>query len=186
MTGTIFDCFNLFPTPKPATDLLSESGLSGEPVRVSESDSSFENQIFDTVNQHRTSLRLPPLRLVPEISRTAREHSLWMCREEVWEGEICHTGSKDRGAHLMSLGFDFIRENVATAQVSEYRYRNLENRRSTADVILAHWIASTKGHRESIEERESTHTGIGVVSREFQDEDGDEWILIYVTQLFGR
>lgn len=180
MTSTLF-FFNLFPTPEPVSDRQSANL-----IQIPESDTNFERQIFDTVNQYRTSLKLSPLKLVSEISDAAREHSRWMCDAGVWEGEACHDGSGDRAQHLRSLGFCYIRENVATGQVSEYRYRTVENRRSTADLILTHWIASTKGHREVIEERESTYTGIGVASRNFQDEDGDEGVLIYVTQLFGR
>ena len=86
----------------------------------------------------------------------------------------------------MRLQFAEIRENVATAEVAEYRYRTVESRRSTANIVLAHWLASVKGHREAIEERESTHTGIGIVSRKFCDEDGDEGFRVYITQIFGR
>lgn len=183
MTNTLLNLFNfnLFPTPEPTVDRPPESS-----TQVPEPDTSFERQIFDTVNQHRTSLKLPPLRLVPEISDIAREHSRWLCDTDYWEGKVGHAGSDDRAKKVRKLGLVEISENLATAQVSEYRYRTVENRRSTADIILAHWIASTEGHRESIEERGSTHTGIGVFSRPVFDEDGNSGFIIYVTQLFGR
>lgn len=178
MTSTFFDLFNLFPTPITDHPLIE--------IHQSNNDIEFEAEIFNTVNQHRTSLKLPPLKLVDEISGIAREHCQWMCDADVWEGETCHYQSSTRAEKIRRFGFMETRENVATAEVSEYRYRTIESRRSTAKFILAHWIASVKGHREAIEERESTHTGIGVVSREVHDEDGNNGFRIYVTQLFAR
>lgn len=180
MTTTFFDLFNLFQTPEPSDDRpLIE-------IHQSNNDIKFEMELFDTVNQHRTSLKLSPLKFVDEISDIAREHSQWLCDTDAWEGEICHVGSSPRAEKVRGFGFIEIRENVATAEVSEYRYRTIENRRSTANIILGHWLASVKGHRETIEERESTHTGIGVISCPVHDEDGANGFRIYVTQLFAR
>jgi uncharacterized protein YkwD len=122
MTSTLFNFFNLFPTPEPSVDRL--------PIEIHQSnnDIEFESVIFDVVNQHRTSLKLPPLKLVDKISDIAREHSQWMCDADVWEGAICHTGSDPRADKVKALRLIEIRENVATAEVSEYRYRNFENR----------------------------------------------------------
>lgn len=180
MASTFFDLFNLFPVQTTQIDRpLIE-------VQQSSNDIEFEVEILDTVNQHRTSLKLPPLKLVAEISRIARKHSSWMCDAEVWEGEICHSQSDVRAERVRQFGFTEISENVATAEVSEYRYRTTDSRRSTANLILAHWLKSVKGHREAIEDRESTHTGIGVVSCDVHDEDGTNGFRIYVTQLFTR
>lgn len=180
MTNTLFDFFNLFPVPEPASDRpLIETHQSN-------SDVEFETEIFNTVNQHRTSLKLPPLKLVAEVSDIAREHSQWMCDAEIWEGEICHYQSDARAEKVKQFRFVETSENVATAEVSEYRYRTIENRRSTANLILAHWLASVKGHREAIEDRQLTHTGIGVISCPVHDEDDCNGFRIYVTQLFAR
>lgn len=180
MTSTLFNFFNLFPTPEPASD--------HRPIEIHQSnnDIEFEAQIFDVVNQHRTSLKLPPLKLVTEISDIARKHSQWMCAAGVWEGESCHRDFDSRAKKVKNLRFIEISENVATAEVCEYRYQTIENRRSTANIILVHWLASIKGHREAIEELASTHTGIGVISCEVYDEDGTRGFRIYVTQLFAR
>lgn len=180
MTSTLFNFFNLFPATGPASDRLPI-------VHQSNNDSEFEAEIFDAVNQHRTSLKLPPLKLVTDISGVAREHSQWMCEADVWEGDVCHTGSRPRAEKVKAFQFIEIRENVATAEVIDYRYLTTEGRRSTANFILVErWLKSVKGHREAIKERESTHTGIGVVSCEVHDKYGNNGFRIYVTQLFAR
>ena len=178
MSSAFFDLFNLFSTPKPSVDRPQIE------IQQSESDTSFEFQIFYAVNQHRSTLELPLLDCVTKINEIARQHSQWMCTNELWESEACHFNAGDRAAQIQELGFGKVAEIIATAQVSKYRYQTFENRKSTANVILAHWIASTAGHREAIEEQSYTNTGVGIVSREFPDEDGDECRLIYVTQLF--
>lgn len=185
MASTFFDLFNLFP--------VQTTQIDRPPIEIQQSsnDIEFEAEILDAVNQHRTSLKLPTLKLVSEISRIAREHSSWMCDAEVWEGKICHTESDVRAERVRQFGFTEISEteiseNVATAEVSEYRYRTVDSRQSTANLILAHWLKSVKGHQEAIEERKSTHTGIGVISCPVHDEDGTNGFRIYVTQLFAR
>jgi uncharacterized protein YkwD len=177
MNSTFFDLFNLFSKPKPSVDRPQVK------IQQSESDASFESQIFYAVNQHRTTLEIPSLDLVAKIGEIARQHSQWMCSNEIWEGEACHFSAGDRATQVQKLGFGKVAENIATAQVSKYRYRTFDNRKLTANIILAHWIASA-GHREAIEEQSYTHTGIGVISRELCDEDGDASRFIYVTQLF--
>lgn len=178
MNSTFFNLFTLFSIPKAGVDRPQIE------IKQSESDASFESQIFYAVNQHRSSLKIPLLDPVAKIDEIARQHSQWMCNNEMWESEACHLNAGDRAAQIQKLGFGKVAENIATAQVSKYRYQTFDNRRSTASIILAHWIASTVGHREVIEERSYTHTGIGIVSREVCDEDGDSSRFIYVTQLF--
>ena len=177
MTNSLLDFVKLFSTLKPSLDRPQIE------IKQSESDASFEFQIFYAVNQHRTAVKLPLLDPVAKIDRVARQHSQWMCHSELWEGEACHLNAGDRVTQVENLGFGKVGEIIATAQVSRYRYQTFDNRKSTANIILAHWIAST-GYREVIEKQSYTHTGVGVVSRENRDEDGDSSRFIYVTQLF--
>jgi len=181
MTNTLLNFFNPFPVPvpEPVTDRPLE-------IKVPEPDISFETEVFDVVNQHRTGLRLPPLKLVSGISGIARKHSQWLCDTDYWGGTIGHSGFIERAEQVRELGFKEIRENLGTAQVLAYHYKTVQSRRSITELMLAKWIASTQGHREAIEEVESTHTGIGVVSHPARDEDGDSGFVIYVTQLFAR
>ena len=182
MANILLNFFNLFPPPEPTPENRPSEAF----IEFPELDACFESQIFDAVNQHRTSLKLPPLKLASEISDIARIHSQWLCTTDFWEGEVGHSGSDDRAKQVRKLGFREIRENIGTSQVIAPRYQTDKGQKTTANIILAHWIASKKGHREAIEERESTHTGIGVLSCSAYDEDGAAGFIVYVTQLFGR
>lgn len=182
MANTLFNFFNLFPAPEPVTDRLPETTIQ----IPTKSDFSFETEVFDIVNGHRTSLRLPPLRSVSGIADIAKKHSQWLCDTAYWGGEIGHSGFLERAEQVRKLGFQEIRENLGTAQVLECHYKSFQSRRSITELMLAEWIASTRGHREAIEECESTHTGVGVVSHPAYDENGNSGFVIYVTQLFAR
>jgi len=181
MTNTLLNFFNLFPVPvpEPVTDRPLE-------IKVPEPDVSFEIEVFNAVNRHRIGLRLPPLKLVSEISDIARKHSQWLCDTDYWSGKIGHSGFAKRAEEVRQLKFKEIRENLGTAQILEHHYKTVQSRRSITELMLAKWIASTEGHREAIEEVESTYTGIGVVSHPAHDEDGNSGFVIYVTQLFAR
>lgn len=121
-------------------------------------------QIYRGVNEYRTSMNLPPLRLNPHINRQAQIHSQNMAQQKV---EFSHQGFQARVDALALEGqivYSHGAENVAFNQGYD----------DPAQIAIAEWIESTGHHKNMI--GDFNLTGIGVAKSR-----GGEY---YFTQIF--
>lgn len=146
----------IIPRPAPAAP---PGPRASPPPGVQE----VEARIHALVNEHRATLRLPPLRFDPGVAAVARRHSEAMAAGRVPFG---HDGFSDRAEEVKRmLGSRSMAENVA------YDSRNPPDVR-----VMANWLNSP-GHRRNIEGTFQL-TGVGVA----RASDGT----FYLTQLFVR
>lgn len=121
--------------------------------------SDLELEILQLINQHRSTLNLPPLTFHPSIQESSIQHSTNMAKEVVPFG---HDGFADRANSLVEqLQGSSAAENVAMGQ------------RSAKEVVQS-WLNSS-GHRNNIE-GDFNLTGISAV----KNQEGEQ---VY-TQLF--
>lgn len=122
--------------------------------------SSFELEVLDLINIHRSELGLSELELLDDSSRQAEIHNQHMIDHD----EVCHDDFPSRYSALVkSANAKAVSENVA------YGYR-------TSDGVVSAWIKSD-GHRKNMEGNH-THFGISIN----QDPSGK----FYFTNIFVR
>lgn len=114
---------------------------------IFEKDISFENNLFEEINEYLNSINQPLLTIYPEANQVAFEHT----KHLIETNSLHHQNFSERQNYFYSLGFTAVRENVATGFDNSY------------DLIQA-WLQSPN-HRQAIESN-STHTGISVLKNE--------------------
>lgn len=111
--------------------------------------STLEQQVHDLVNEHRSSLGLPPLSYDEEIAEIARQHSRDMANGYVG---MSHEGAEVRQGDLARvMTFREFAENVAA---------NSDDPTTTARTAVDGWLQSS-GHRTNIEGGFDL-TGVGI------------------------
>ena len=142
--------------------VLSSLGLTVSAHAAAATAAALELYVHELVNEHRTTLGLTPLALIPEISDIARVHSRDMATGRV---AFSHVGFDGRGAEISkSIPYRTFAENVAM----NYGLR------TPGVAAVGGWLESP-GHRRNIEGSFDL-TGIGIVRSE------DE--TYFFTQLF--
>jgi uncharacterized protein YkwD len=145
------------PVPQPTSTAVPRSRPTPEAL---------EQAIFVQVNEYRRSRQLPPLKWDDRVSAEARAHSRAMADKRVRVG---HDGLKRRARAIALRGVLVRRvgENVAY----------IFSQNDPAMRAFNGWVRSP-GHRQNMEERRYTLTGVGVV----QDSQG----ATYFTQIYVR
>ncbi|MEK7863954.1 MAG: CvpA family protein, partial [Chloroflexota bacterium] len=148
LSGQIGDEVPLFVTKLGADDTEKLDKVLPEDLTLV-ADPVAERQLFDQVNEERTSVGLPPFEWDDRLVPVARAHSQEMFRLRYFAHQSPVTGSPfDR---LKAAGITYSRagENLAYAQ----------------SVTVAHrGLMSSEGHRANILSPQFTRMGIGVVS----------------------
>ena len=148
LSGQFGDNVPLFVTKLGAEDTESLANVLPEGLQPTP-DPAAERQLFDLVNEARTSAGIPPLDWDERLVPVARAHSAEMFRLRYFSHESPTAGSPfDR---LKAAGITYTRagENLAYAQ----------------SVTVAHQgLMSSEGHRANILSPQFTRIGIGVMS----------------------
>lgn len=134
------------------------------------SNSSYESQIFYSVNEYRTNLRLCGLRSVAQLNEIALTHSRAMQKVNT----ASHDNGTERGKQAQALGLMSFGENVQMRQC--YPHQVAE----TINQFVPGWIGSP-GHRQTMEMSIFTYTGIGLVIAPYQKGT----VIIFATQVFA-
>lgn len=154
-------------------------------------------RIFQVVNQYRTSIKQPALIMLLSMCALAQRHSRYLAEHDIRDSDWCHvdwsdktpsSGSRhnipDRHDEIIQLhNFSAAAENNGTENLPTAQLQMSVHQPEIAETFLREWLASTKGHRETIEDN-YTHSGIGITIRAMP-EAGDR-SLIFVTQHFAR
>ncbi|MBW4522509.1 MAG: CAP domain-containing protein [Scytolyngbya sp. HA4215-MV1] len=162
----------------PGLLLMAQAGHPESPIvatpqaspmaspRVQPTPETLEQAIFLQVNEYRRSRQLPLLKLDARVSAEARKHSRAMAEGRVPVG---HDGLKRRARAIALRGVLVRRvgENVAY----------IFSQNDPAARAFNGWMRSP-GHRQNMEERRYTLTGVGVA----QDHRG----ATYFTQIYVR
>ncbi len=130
---------------------------------VSGTRAGIERNVFEQVNDYRSSRGLVPLSWDSRMNALARDHSEWMARR----GKLSHRGSDGRFKDLQSSGVIGFAENVAY---------NLGHG-DPAGTAVSGWIRS-RGHHRNMTNSTYRLTGVGIA----RSKDSG-W---YFTQVFGR
>lgn len=138
------------PLPSPATSELSITTL--------------EQTVYEQVNQHRSRIGLPALRLDPRLSSIARKHSQEMANREIPFG---HTGLRKRALKVNGV--------IRSRRVSE-TVAYIFTHKDTAQRAVQGWLKSSN-HRPTLEGN-FKFTGVGVAQ-------GDRGAF-YFTQIYVR
>ena len=120
-----------------------------------------EWQIFEMVNQERTSRGLPPLQMDSRLRDIARGHS-----KDMGDNNFFSHTSPTTGTFFQRLN----NNNINRFSAGENIHWNSHPESNTAAVALNGWMTSTQGHRETIldidpqtgERMNYSYTGIGV------------------------
>ncbi|MEG3877688.1 CAP domain-containing protein [Microcoleus sp. herbarium7] len=155
-------------------------------------------RIFQIVNEYRTSIKKPALIFLSSMSALAQRHSKYLAEHDIRDGDWAHvdwsaktpsSGTRrntiDRHDEILQLPqrFSAAAENNGTGDLATAQLELLAYHPEIAEIFLREWLASTKGHRETIEDN-YTHSGIAVTIRPMP-EAGDR-SLIFVTQHFAK
>jgi uncharacterized protein YkwD len=136
-------------TPQPTSSPALRPSTELPPRPVPRTTADLEQSIYEQINQYRTTLDLPPLRLDEWLSEQAREHSQAMADRRIRVG---HDGFDQRVQRIgREIRYRRIGENVAFNQ----GYIDPASR------AVRGWLNSPS-HRANIEDRYDL-TGIGVV-----------------------
>lgn len=139
-------------------------------IQLISNDSSYESQIFHSVNEYRTNLRLCALRSVAQLNEIALTHSRAMQKVNT----ASHDNGAERGRQVQALGLMSFGENVQMRQC--YPHQVAE----TINQFVPGWIGSP-GHRQTMEMSIFTYTGIGLVIAPYQKGT----VIIFATQVFA-
>ena len=144
--------------------VLSSLGLTVSAHAAAATAAALELYVHELVNEHRTTLGLTPLALIPEISDIARVHSRDMATGRVARG---HAGADARAEKISnSIPYRGFGENVAAI--------NQGGEGGEGAAAVSGWLQSP-GHRRNIEGSYDL-AGIGIA----RSEDGT----YFFTQLF--
>ncbi len=126
-----------------------------------------EKEIFRLVNLERVKVKVPTLQWNEKLTLVARAHSDDMALKNFFD----HTGSNQKtwSQRLNAAGF----VNIAMAENIALRSgAATDNPTAVAQGFVNQWMASTKGHRETLLSRTYTRTGVGVAF----DADRKVWL----------
>ena len=155
-------------------------------------------RIFRVVNEYRTSIKKPSLIFLSSMSALAQRHSQYLAKHDIREGDWAHvdwsdktpsSGTRhnlpDRHDEILQLPQRFrgAAENIGSGDLPTAQLWMPVHQPEIAETFLQKWLASTRGHRETIED-DYTHSGIAVTIRA-TPEAGDR-SLIFVTQHFAK
>lgn len=135
--------------------------------------STFEAQIFHSVNAHRNSLGMQALQGVTQLNEIALSHTQAMLATNTRS----HNNWNERGRQIQSLGFGNCGKNVGGGECYPHEVSGMIN------ILAPGWLNST-GHRQVIETAAFTHTGIALLIGQHPSKlDRTIW---FVTQVFAR
>lgn len=154
-------------------------------------------RIFRVVNEYRTSIKKPSLIFLSSICDVSQSHSQYLAEHDIRDGDWAHVNWSEETASNRSPGdiyrcdkirmlpqrFREVAENVGTGDLPTAQLWMPVHQAEIAEIFLREWLASTRGHRETIED-DYTHSGIAVTIRAMP-EAGDR-SLIFVTQHFAK
>lgn len=126
-------------------DIYEDTVSTDEPMETPEVDvTAFEQEVFNAINKHRTSLGMGSLEFNAHAFVAAEEHSAYM----IQQGTLSHTNFGNRAKQIAeATGAQSVAENVA---------RNYDS--STA--VLEAWLSSPS-HRSTLE-GDYTHSALSV------------------------
>lgn len=123
---------------------------------------SLRAEIFERVNDHRTSIGLNPLKTSEFCTRIANEHSSNIANGQV---PFSHEGFMDR--------FDAASAEVGASSAGE----NLASNFNSAEDLVQGWLESPL-HRENLE-GDFTHMGIGIA----RDDSGNSYYTQFLIKI---
>ncbi len=112
----------------------SDSSVETENLDENGTNSDFEIEIMNLINQHRTNKGLTALSILEIIKSQTDHHSDYM----IAKAELSHDDFNVRA--------DYLRTNANATNIAE----NVANGYTTAQAVVNGWISSN-GHRENIE-----------------------------------
>lgn len=134
------------------------------------SNSGYESQIFYSVNEYRTNLRLCALRSVAQLNEIALSHSRAMQKVNT----ASHDNWTERSKQIRVLGLMNCGENVGARECYPHEVAEMMN------WFVSGWIDSP-GHRQVMETSIFTYTGIGLTIGPYQKDT----VIIFATQVFA-
>ncbi len=136
-----------------------------------------EKALFRSTNEERRKAGLSTLLPMTALQVAARQHSQEMLREDYFSHQSPHAVWSDPSRRAYRAGFweAFVGENIVYLSVSGYEVSNAEVAREF--MYGDHGWMNSPPHKANIMNRDYTHLGLGVASR-----NGTT----YATQVFGR
>ncbi len=124
-----------------------------------------EREMVKLINQDRKKYRLPPLRVLPELSQIARQHSMDMRDNHFFAHYSPRSGTPQDRITRSSIAYSNITENIA----QDYSLRRAEEH-----------LMESPGHRLNIIDPQATRVGVGIAFG--QDPSGAQ--IMHITQNF--
>ena len=151
--------------------VLFVASLTADPPRSDDKKPAFkltddEQAVLDRTNAERKKADVPPLKANELLTKSAREHSANMAKQQTLDHVLDGKSPADR---ITAAGYKFsaMAENIAMGQ------------RTPAEVI-ASWMSSTAGHKENMLNSTYTEIGIGIAA----DANGQRyWTQVFATPL---